>query len=491
MKMLYSVNLLGLVGVSLWLAGCASNPATGGVDFVLMSEESEIELGETSHEQVLKQFRVYPDPDLQDYVNSIGQRLASVSERPNLKWTFTLVDDDAVNAFAIPGGFVYITRGMMAYLNSEAELAAVIGHEIGHVTGRHAVRQDSKNKVVGAVSTAASVATGTGGAGDLTNMFGGVLLSGYGRGMELEADSLGARYLAKTDYPPQSMLEVIDILKRREQFELERARLEGREPRVYHGWFASHPDNDTRLSEAIDAASEVGFGSPDMIRRDEYLKRINGLLWGKSAAGGVIRGNKLYHAGLRMKITFPEGWRVESAQSAIVSHSPGDQATLHVRSLPMPRDGTSPEQFMRGKLGLENLEDGKALTIAGKPAYIAIAERAPSPYGPRPVRTAVIFDQRKGKAFVFSGAGRKDLSKIAADREFISTIFSFDDLKRNERPLTRPIAVRVIEIGPGTTVEVLARRSALSGYVEQQLRLLNDLGLHDQPATGQLYKVIE
>jgi predicted Zn-dependent protease len=491
MKILNLVSWLGLVGVSLWLAGCASNPATGGVDFVLMSEESEIELGQTSHEQVLKQFRVYPDPALQDYVNTIGQRLAAASERPDLAWTFTLVDDDAVNAFAIPGGFIYVTRGMMAYLNSEAELAAVLGHEIGHVTGRHAVRQDSKNKVVGAVSTAATVATGTGGAGDLTNMFGGVLLSGYGRSMELEADSLGARYLAKTNYPPQSMLEVIDILKRREQFELERARIEGREPRVYHGWFASHPDNDTRLSEAIDAAKEVGYGSPEMVRRDEYLKRIDGLLWGKDAAGGVIRGNKLYHAGLRIKITFPEGWRVESAQSAIVANAPGDVATLHVRSLPMPRDGTTPEQFIQGRLGLTNLEEGRAVTVAGKPAYITVAERAPSPYGPRPVRTAVIFDPRKGKAFVFSGAGRKDLSKIAADREFISTIFSFDDLQPSERALTRPVAVRVIEIGSGTTVEALARRSALSGYVVQELRLLNDLGPHDEPEVGQLFKVIE
>ena len=112
MKTLNLVSWIGLVGVSIWLGGCASNPATGGVDFVLMSEESEIELGRTSHEQVLKQFRVYPDPALQNYVNAIGQRLAAASERPNLEWTFTLVDDDAVNAFAIPGGFIYITRGM-------------------------------------------------------------------------------------------------------------------------------------------------------------------------------------------------------------------------------------------------------------------------------------------------------------------------------------------------------------------------------------------
>jgi predicted Zn-dependent protease len=484
-------SLLVSAAVAALLGGCASNPATGGVDFVLMSEKAEIELGQTYHQQVMKQFRAYPDPALQDYVNQLGQQLAAASERPELKWTFTLLDDDMVNAFALPGGYVYVTRGMLAYLNSEAELAAVIGHEIGHVTGRHSVRQDTQKKMVGAVSTVAGVATGTPGAMDLTNMFGGVLVSGYGRAMELEADSLGARYMARIGYPPNAMLEVIDILKRREVFEIERARREGREPQVYHGWYATHPDNDTRLNEAIEVAAEEGQGSPDMIRREAYLERINGLLYGTNPGGGVVRGNRLYHAGLRITVTYPESWRIESIPNAIVAYAPGNEAMLQLRSIPLPPDAPEPGTLLSAQYRGLRVEDGRDITVAGKPGHIAVVERAPSPYGPKPVRAAIVYDQPKRRAYMFTGAGRDDLSKIAADRDFIATIFSLDDLQYRDRAKARPVVIRVIEVEEGMTVARLAERSALSGYVEEQIRLLNDLAPDADPQPGELFKSVE
>ncbi|MDH3401367.1 MAG: M48 family metalloprotease, partial [Chromatiales bacterium] len=310
----WALVLLGscLLVASAGLTGCASNPATGGVDLVMMSEETEIRLGEENHQQIMKQYRPYTNEALQAYVNKVGQSLGAVSERSELTFHFLLLDDDMVNAFALPGGYIYITRGMLAHLNSEAELAAVLGHEIGHVTGRHAVRQDSTSKLLGAGSLVTGIATGSVAAMDLGGMLGGVLVSGYGREMELEADELGARYMAKTGYPPAQMLEVIDILKRRESFEIGRARQEKREPQIYHGWLASHPDNDTRLAEAVQAAAAEGPGDPAMIRRQLFLENIDGLAWGKSHAGGVVRDNRFYHERLRVKFNFPKGWRVES-----------------------------------------------------------------------------------------------------------------------------------------------------------------------------------
>ena len=194
-----------LLLAALVLANCATNPVTGESGFAVMSESEEIQTGRTEDPKVRKQYGVYDHPALQQYVNDIGQKLAKASHRPNLEYHFLVVDSPEVNAFALPGGYVYITRGILAYLNSEAELAAVLGHEIGHVTARHSVQQLSAATAanVGAAILQVFVPQARGVVGDnLINLLGNVLLSGYGREHELEADRLGAEYLARTGYDP-------------------------------------------------------------------------------------------------------------------------------------------------------------------------------------------------------------------------------------------------------------------------------------------------
>jgi predicted Zn-dependent protease len=205
-----------LLGVSLmfaWLSGCATNPVTGEQDIVLMTEEQEIELGRKSHIDILKQYTRYEDPQIQAMVNRLGQKLAAQSHRSNLNFTFTVLDSPEVNAFALPGGYVYITRGIMAYLNSEEELAGVLGHEIGHVTARHGVRQQTAQTASGVFGMIIAVATGDSNLAKAGNYAGAALVSGYGRSHELEADRLGAEYLARVNYDPESMLDVLGVLK--------------------------------------------------------------------------------------------------------------------------------------------------------------------------------------------------------------------------------------------------------------------------------------
>lgn len=242
------------------LAGCATNPVTGGQDLSLMSEQREISLGKKNHPQILKQYGRYDKEALQTYVNRIGQDLVKHSHRLKLNYTFTVLDSAEVNAFALPGGYIYITRGIMAYINSEAELAAVLGHELGHVTARHGVQQYSKALATSIGMTLATIFVPelqNDVSQQLMNVMGNAILSGYGREHELEADRLGAEYLARTGYEPGAMIDVIGILKNQEEFEKERAKKEGREPRVYHGVFASHPSADQRLQQVVGAAKNT------------------------------------------------------------------------------------------------------------------------------------------------------------------------------------------------------------------------------------------
>lgn len=259
MKILISKSLLLITAVLVLLntiSSCAVNPATGESDFVMMTEEQEIALGRKNHALVLKQYDVYENKALQAYVQKIGNKVAQKSHRSNLIYRFTVLDSPEVNAFALPGGYIYITRGLMSYLNSEAELAAVLGHETGHVTARHAVRQHSAATATDIIGTILATAAGVQGAGDVLGVLGTAIIRGYGREHELESDRLGAEYLARSGYDPQAMFKVIRVLKNQEEFEKKLAKKEDREPRIYHGVFSTHPDNDTRLKEVVNAAKK-------------------------------------------------------------------------------------------------------------------------------------------------------------------------------------------------------------------------------------------
>ena len=222
-----------------------------------MSEAQEINMGKQAHQQVMKQYRPYNDPALQSYVEGLVDELGKKSHRANLVYHVTVLDSPQINAFALPGGYLYITRGIMAYMNSEAELAGVLGHELGHITARHGVRQQSAGTVAGILGAGVGILTGSGQAAEAANIGSTALIRGYGRSHELEADRLGAEYLANVGYDPQEMINVVEILKDQEEFDKQLAKEEGREPRAYHGTFSTHPANDARLQEVVGAANNI------------------------------------------------------------------------------------------------------------------------------------------------------------------------------------------------------------------------------------------
>jgi predicted Zn-dependent protease len=463
----------------IFLAACVS--ARG------MTLEEEVKLGQAEHQKIIGKFGVYRDQELQDYIDKVGQRVAAESSRPEVEYRFTLLNDDMINAFALPGGFIYLTRGMLVHMNSESELAAVLGHEIAHVTEKHALRRETRGKGINVLNTVLAIGTGQSALYELGNIFGGSILLGFSRAFELEADEVGAQYMAKAGYSPTAMLNTIEILKAKDRIEIAQARKEKRRPRVSHGT-SSHPDNDTRYKKAIIASEKLLVDYDDFIKADEFLEKLNGLAYGKSRQAGVVRKNTFYHPKLGIKFSFPESWRFETLRKGAMVVNEVGESSFTISTSRLAR-GATPASFTEEQLGL-NVREGREITIDGMPAYLGIADKADSAYGPRPVRFAVIFDERKGLAYLLRGAGKYDLRNIADDRNYIASIFSFDRMSREDFRSAKTPAVQVVRAEKDTTMEQLAEESPITNYALDTLRLINGLFPHGQPEEGQLIKIV-
>jgi predicted Zn-dependent protease len=312
--------------------------------------------------------------------------------------------------------------------------------------------------------------------------------------MELEADSIGAQYLDRLGYDPNAMIDVVRLLKNQEQLEIQMAREEGRKPRVYHGVFSSHPDNDTRLQEVVGSAGKVKTGevNADAKRpdgREAYLAHVNGLPLGPSREQGVISGSRFYHADLGITVAFPSGWAVQNLTDKIVATSPQKDAVLQLYPQPQPPN-TGPKEYL--SRGLKNipLVNAEPLEVNGLPGYTAIARDDALPWGNRgPQRYAVVY--LNNLAYVFKGATRTGSALPASDPVFMSSIRTLRRLKDNEFQLAEPRRIRIFKAADGTRIEDLARTSPIRKYPAERLRLLNDLYPDKQPASGQLIKVVQ
>ncbi len=473
------------------LSSCAVNPVSGKQDLVLLSESDEIALGRKTNQEVLQQYSIYENPALQTYVQNIGEKVAINSHRNNLVYRFTVLDSKEVNAFALPGGYIYITRGLMAYLKSEAELAAVLGHEVGHVTARHSVQQYSANQL-----TSFGIALGSifipgmnQSTSQLAQLFGAALLRGYGREHELEADRLGAEYLAKTGYNPAAMLDVIGVLKNQEVFEKEVAQSEGREPRIYHGVFSTHPDNDTRLQEVVSTARTLSekTASANYVGHEDYMAYMDKLIYGDSPHEGILRGRRFFHEELGFSMTFPEKWNVTNLPDRILLTAPGGGAVIQIGAEDINKK-MSPRNFMIQRMGLNNLDNEASLNINGLEAHTGISVITSSE-GSRPTRfTVIYFGQR---AYIIAGTSKaaKELSKY--DQTIVDTAKSFQALAENERILAKPLRLKVIQADNETRFSSLAKQSSIENHAESQLRLLNAKYPDGEPQKGELIKVVE
>jgi predicted Zn-dependent protease len=478
------------------LPGCGTqvvNPVTGKTELSAMDERSEIAEGKKGHEQVMAEYGVVKDARLQAYVNQVGQRLAAQSHRANLQWTFTVLDSPEINAFALPGGYVYVTRGILAYMESEADMAGVIGHEIGHVTARHGAQRATRQQNAGLGVLAASVlgavleSQGVSGAADLSSQVAQGVAAGYiakySREQELQADTLGAEYLARNRYNPSNMVDVIQVLKSQEAYAADQARAEGRPVREGDDWLASHPSNDQRLQSIrqIAAGYKGQYGDDG---RDRFLQAIRGMTFGDSPEQGLVRGQTFYHPELGIALSAQPGWRIQNSPSALNFVSPQGDAALRILAVP-PKLGASHDDILKSGL---KANQGRVTrgTINGLAATHFAGTRLVDNGQTQPLEATVITGPKNANyALLYLAAN--DAAKARAFAALNATEKSFRPMTTADARAARPWAVDLVPFPRGG----FAALQTPGVSTERQLRLLN--GLYDggpEPRLGQLVKVV-
>ncbi|HSJ25263.1 MAG TPA: M48 family metalloprotease [Longimicrobiales bacterium] len=315
---------LALAAVSV-TAGCAVNPVTGQRQLALISEGQEIEMGRQVAQEAVAAMGLVEDQALQDYVNRLGLMMARTSERPELPWSFQVVDDPTPNAFAAPGGFIFVTRGLLAMMRNEAELMGVLGHEIGHVTARHSVTMISRAQLAQIGLGVGSIISPT--VARLGDVFGGglqLLFLHYGRDAERQADDLGFRYMLEHNYDAREMVNVFAALQRSGELAGQSA---------VPSWLASHPYPEERIQRIQQALAELGQQEAlarTRVGTDDYMARIDGLVFGENPRNGFFRDQLYLHPELRFRIGFPAQWRTQNTAQAVLAVSPQQDAVMQL-----------------------------------------------------------------------------------------------------------------------------------------------------------------
>jgi predicted Zn-dependent protease len=499
------------------LASCGTpvqNPVSGQTERTVMDESAEIAEGAKAHQEVLKSYGVVGEP-LQSYVSGIGQKLAAQSHRSALKWTFTVLDSDEVNAFALPGGYVYITRGIMAYLDSEADLAGVLGHEIGHVTARHGAQRATAQQRAGFWVLGAAVLGGLLGgesgaqaASQMTQQVQAGSIAKYGREQELQADQLGAEYLSRIRYDPTNMVDVIQVLKDQERYAADAARAAGRAVPEGGGWLASHPTSDQRLESIRGTAQRLagsrGPGAWDEDGRARYLKAIEGMTFGDGREQGVVRGRNFFHEPLGIALTAPVGWRVINDAEQLALMSGAGDAALIMRLIPediVKKAGSDHAAILRVLGATEGRTE--SLTLGGGLAATHYAGNARNAQGQVGALNATIVSGPDNRFFLLNWRARDAQTLQRVQPQLREAELSFRPLSAADRTAARPWRVKVVPLPAGGFAQ-LARATPLTELPEQQLRLLNGAyrdakapaaaagtAAAGEPKPGQLVKVIE
>ena len=455
------------------LPACATNPATGRRQLSFVSEEQEIQMGQQADQEISAAVGIYRDPDLESYVQRLGTTLAAASERPNLRWQFRILDDASVNAMALPGGYNYVTRGLLTYMNSEAELAAVMGHEIGHVTARHTVNQLSKQQLAGVGMVLGMILRPElRNYGNLAEVGLGLLFLKYGRDDEREADALGLRYMTRANYDPRPMADVFSTLERVSQADAP----QGRVP----SWLSTHPAPEDRRQRIAALIQELGAPA-GTVDREEYARRLDGIMFGENPREGFFEQNVFYHPDLRFRFEFPPGWQTNNQKQAVAAMSP-EQDGLVVITMAGGESAQAAAQQFFSQQGIQRGQvwRGDVNRLRAQAYQFAAATQQGQLQG------IAAFLELDGKVYQILGyapAQRWGRHEATVNR----ALGSFNRVTDRRVLDMQPARLRVVNVPAGMTVAEFARRYPSTVSV-QTLASLNGVSDPNQPLRDRLAK---
>ncbi|MBU2499598.1 MAG: M48 family metalloprotease [Proteobacteria bacterium] len=471
---------LSLLGFLLWIPSCAVNPVSGRPEIMLLSEGDEVKLGGQTDVQVVKEYGIYDDPKLASYLNDLCRRMGKLSHRPNLPYQFKILDTSVVNAFAVPGGYIYFTRGILAGLNSEAELAGVMGHEIGHVTARHSAEQYSRAQLASIGLGLGSIFSDTFRAlSDFAQLGVGMFFLKFSRDNERQADDLGVEYASRAGYDASQLAHFFETLERMNP---------GSDRSGLPGWFSTHPNPENRVqavrARSVEWRQRLGKGVLE-VRREEYLRLVDGLVFGEDPRQGYVEEGLFYHPELRFQFPVPQDWKLNDTPSQVQMVSKEKDAAI----LFSIASGPSPKEAARGFV-----DKTKAVVIRSEPievnglASYRLVSEVRTQQGL--LRVISYFIQREKRTFIFHGVSSIDRFQGYAGL-FERTMGQFKTLSDPKKIDVQPDRIRVQSVETAGTLRDVLLSLKVPEAKLKEIALLNGKGLEERIPAMSLVKVVE
>ncbi|MDZ7339076.1 MAG: M48 family metalloprotease [candidate division KSB1 bacterium] len=475
LSMALACTLAGLVLV----VSCAVNPVTGKRDFMLLTEADEIQLGKQTDHEVVATYGVLEKPELQAYVEDLGRRLARVSHRPHLPYSFKVLDSPVINAFAVPGGFIYLTRGILAYLNDEAELAGVMGHEIGHVTARHTAKQYSKAMLAGlGLEIGKGLSTEFRKYAPYVEFGVSMLFLKFSRDDERQADELGVTYSTKAGYDATHMANLFVTLER----------LQPSSAQGLPDWFSTHPNPPSRIQNIRKLAAQwqKTVAAPQYsVNSEQYLRTIDGIVFGEDPRQGYVADGVFYHPTMRFQFPVPANWHVENAPSQVQMVSPQEDAVMLFMLSQEQTPQEAAEKFVQ-QTGASVVES-TGLQVNGLPAHRLVTNLVSQQTA---LSVMSYFIKKDNIVFVFHGytlqAGFAQYRSV-----FQGTMSQFRQLTDPARINVKPAVLRVRQAPREASLRELLKGFGVTDDSLPAMAVLNGRTLEEVVPAGTLIKVVE
>ncbi len=473
----------------LTLVGCATNPTSGERIFSIVSPEQESQIGAQQYTQSVKQFGgVSESAKLNEFVARIGARLVPFAERKEVKWTFTVLNSEVVNAFATPGGYVYVTRGLLALAQDESQVAAVLAHEMGHINARHSAQQMSQGMLANIGLQAIGIATGSNVASQVGGVGADLFLKGYSRQHEFESDALSVRYLAKAGYDPYANAKFLTMLQQYAELE---SRMQGQKAGAeLFSYFSTHPQTGERIVRARNLAAQAETSSSPIINRAGYLNAIDGVVYGQSSDQGFVRGQTFLHPGLKIRFDAPEGFVMKNTASKVIAQNQNGGAMIFDMGQSTGQ-GTAndPGSYISGVWAANAvLSDQERININGFDAATASAQVS-SNEGLKDSRLIALSagNNRFYRLVFLAPKGQMNNYAVAYRR----ATYSFRQLSSGDAQSAAPDRVRVITVKSGDTIQSLAARMPVKDFAIERFCLLNGITSSDVLRPGDTVKTVQ